>query len=238
MKQPLTALEQALSAAQRATGSREDVAQLRSRLEAALAAELPPSGPAPANKTSPLSAARIWLVSGALLIAVGGWLGSRGPTHVHKAHSISIEARLPAAEPVPQIVEPTAPEQVQPPTAAEIRVTPAATPRREPKRPKAATLPAISEVQLISQAQAALERDPRASLGWLSQHEQLYSRGLLSEERDILRFDAERTLGLEQRASAHAAAFMSAYPSSPHRRRVEQWLIEQSQQRGSAATHR
>lgn len=235
MKPQQTALERAVSAAQRATGSREDVAQLRSRLEVALTSELPPFGPVAAGK-----AARLWLVSGAVLIAVGGWLGSRGPTHVHDAHATSQAPPLSAAAPAPVELEP-APEMVEPPTAAEVRATPAPAPRRAPKpAKKEAPVPApaaASEVELISQAQAALERDPHAALGWLSQHEQLYSRGLLSEERDILRFDAERALGLKQPASAHARAFVSAYPSSPHRRRVEQWLVEQSQERGSAATH-
>jgi outer membrane biosynthesis protein TonB len=245
MKRPHTqqvTLDRALSAAQSALGSQEDVARLRTRLAAAVSAELPSPGMTPQHKPSPLSAARIWLVSGAALIATATWLGARTPTTDPRPQPPSAAAEPtpappPAAElaPVPVPVPVPAPPN---PKAAETKPAPRRTAKPTRTPAPQATPPITSEVQLISQAQATLERDPRAALGFLSQHEQQYQQGMLREERDILRFDAERALHMTERARAHALAFIRAYPSSPHRRRVEQWLSEtSSQEPASATTH-
>jgi hypothetical protein len=81
-----------------------------------------------------------------------------------------------------------------------------------------------AEIALISSAQRALDRDPQHALAQLAEHERRFARGVLAEEREILRVDALTALGRTSEAQAAARAFVLRFPSSPQRPRFERWL--------------
>jgi hypothetical protein len=101
--------------------------------------------------------------------------------------------------------------------------------------PPAAGNDSASEVALITQAQALLDQHPEAALAVLLEHARHFPRGLLAEERDVLRFDAERALGHTAQAIADAQAFCAQHPASPQVRRLERWLAAQT---NAAALHK
>jgi hypothetical protein len=83
---------------------------------------------------------------------------------------------------------------------------------------------ADSEVQLVTRAQALLDSQPAAALSVLREHERLFPSGMLREEREVLRIDAEWALGQRATALLHARAFVQRYPHSPQARRFDQLL--------------
>jgi hypothetical protein len=87
--------------------------------------------------------------------------------------------------------------------------------------PTTDTTPTPSEVALISRAQRLLDSQPSAALAALREHELAYPSGMLREEREVLRIDAEWALGLRSTALAHARAFLQRYPRSTQARRLE-----------------
>jgi hypothetical protein len=93
--------------------------------------------------------------------------------------------------------------------------------------PASPALDPDAEVALISSAQQALERDPRRALAALDEHERRFARGVLAEEREVLRFDALVALGQSSQARSCARAFVARFPSSPQRARLQNWLDTQ-----------
>lgn len=81
-----------------------------------------------------------------------------------------------------------------------------------------------TEVQLVTRAQGLLDAQPRAALEVLREHERLYPRGMLREERDVLRIDAEWSLGERTQALTHAREFVQRYPHSAQARRFNALL--------------
>lgn len=98
----------------------------------------------------------------------------------------------------------------------------------------AATHP--SEVELISRAQALLDSHPLAALEALHEHEATYASGMLREERDVLRIDAEWALGRHDAALTHARIFLQRYPRSTQARRIETLLREHKNGREAKPT--
>jgi hypothetical protein len=88
----------------------------------------------------------------------------------------------------------------------------------------AARADSAAEIALIERAQGLLDRQPTAALTALLEHERQFPRGILAEERDALRVEAERALGRTSQAIAHARAFCAQYPNSPQTRTLERWL--------------
>jgi hypothetical protein len=72
----------------------------------------------------------------------------------------------------------------------------------------------------VSRAQKALRSEPALALALTSEHRQLYPRGTLAQEREVLAIEALAALGRADAASARAAAFESANPGSPYAVRV------------------
>jgi len=76
------------------------------------------------------------------------------------------------------------------------------------------------EASLLWRAKEELAKDPADSIALCTEHEELYPRGQLAQEREVIRIDALVRLG--RRVEAHAAgnAFLSAYPDSAYAARV------------------
>jgi len=102
-------------------------------------------------------------------------------------------------------------------TTEENRVAPVPTPtRHDPEL----------ELSLISRAQKELRTRPAQALALLSEHAARYPSGLLAQERDALRIDAERALGHVPEAREHARRFIADYPRSPQARALSRWLAQ------------
>jgi hypothetical protein len=61
-------------------------------------------------------------------------------------------------------------------------------------------------------------------------HRQLYPRGTLAQEREVLAIEALSALGRGDAASARAAAFESANPASPYAVRVARAIKRTAEQ--------
>jgi hypothetical protein len=69
-----------------------------------------------------------------------------------------------------------------------------------------------------------MRSEPQVALTLLAEHAQRYSCGVLALERDTLRIDAERALGLHAQAEQHARELVDRYPSSPEAPALKQKL--------------
>jgi hypothetical protein len=128
-------------------------------------------------------------------------------------------------------VTPAASDPPSPSTAGRTRTAKPTASSRAPRTSRedstASTAPApASEVELISRAQALLDSQPSAALAALREHEVAYPTGMLREEREVLRIDAEWALGRRVAALAHARAFLLSYPRSTQARRFERLLSD------------
>ncbi|HKP62870.1 MAG TPA: hypothetical protein VJV78_39315 [Polyangiales bacterium] len=171
-----------------------------------------------------------WFVS--MLLAFGVSLyaalqfggSSRPPTTpaLHRPSAAPSPAPLPVA-PQPTIASAQVPEPPQP-TAA---MPPARQyPRRTSPPPKAATLQADpkAELELLAEAQRALERDPRTALSRTERHAELYPQGLFVQEREMIAIRALLKLKQRNAALTRAADFLARYPTSPHARQLRPLL--------------
>lgn len=241
-------LTAAVRAAREAVAGPEAVQRLRAGLDAKLAGAAAPQ----------LTAAPVSKLAGgkllALLIAGAGALylalpepapQPRPPTprSAAPAAAVAEPALLPvesqpslAAEPTKNAASapaPTAPARART-TAASQRVAVRA-PERERKanlQPQPTAADPGAEVALISRAQQQLRAQPAQALALLDEHAHRFPSGILAQERDALRIDAERALGQIERARAHAHAFVASYPDSQELRALQRWLASQP----SAAT--
>lgn len=143
-------------------------------------------------------------------------------------------ARLPAAsvpEPAaPPSIAPAAPVAIAPPPPSSATPDPVAALSSEapsdedevvsPRAP--ADVP--SEISLVDAALGARIDRPRRALALVAQHERLYPHGMLTEEREAIAIEALARLGSRDAALARLARFEAAYPSSPHRARLDELL--------------
>ena len=82
--------------------------------------------------------------------------------------------------------------------------------------------PPPSEGALLLAARVALRSaNPTRALALTAQHERLFPRGAMREERDVIAIEALTQTGDRTRAARRAGAFLQRYPSSPYRARVE-----------------
>jgi len=111
------------------------------------------------------------------------------------------------------------------------RVRNTARPAAERSQARAPAAPSESESKLIGSGQRALRSDPRAALALAQRHAALHPEGALSQERELLRFDALVALG--ERAAAHVQAkrFLQRYPRSSHSLRLRGWLERAQRER-------
>jgi hypothetical protein len=88
----------------------------------------------------------------------------------------------------------------------------------------AAAVDPDAELALLTRAERALATRPAVALVILQEHEQRFAQGVLAQERETMRIDAELALGQRAQAVARARAFIARFPGSPHRHRFEPLL--------------
>lgn len=79
-----------------------------------------------------------------------------------------------------------------------------------------AQAPLPREVDLIREARQKMDTDPEAALRKLREHEKLFPRGVLAEEREVLRVRALARSGQTKAAREKAAQFEKLHPNSAH----------------------
>ena len=141
-------------------------------------------------------------------------------------------AQVKQVKPVPQVLPgatlTTEPKQEQAPTApntesSEGHASTDAS-RRSPSQSQSAPganktssprkLP--TEAQLLSQARHALENAPKQALALIQAHEKNYPRGVLTQEREVLKVKALQNLGQTEAAAATEKQFRTEHPESIH----------------------
>jgi hypothetical protein len=194
-----------------------DIQRISARVDAAIAAGLPPPdislGPAPSVGAATGSKALIIgasLVVGAGLVAVG-WVVVDGKGQT--AQSPSSPIVTPAAPASPS--SPGQPEVV-PSEETGLPATPPATRGPEPR----AAGP--SEAGLLDQARAELERNPRRALALTEEHRRRFPSGTLAQEREVIAIEALSRMGQTTEARSRGTDFERRYPDSAHRQKVDQ----------------
>jgi hypothetical protein len=82
----------------------------------------------------------------------------------------------------------------------------------------------VDELSMLREAQAALASDPARALALANRHAELFPRGVLGQEREVLAIDALTRLGRAPDARARAARFQAAHPGSAYLPRVERLI--------------
>jgi hypothetical protein len=226
-------------------GSSERVASAWQRLQPALD-RVPPD---PIGASTGLSAlSKGALVIGTLALTTLSWfllpVGAGFKPALSSTTPPAATPAAPAPTPTPIVALPSSPTvapqaELRPSVTAPTPSRPAArTPRSarpaasEPTLPIAGPASALpdpeGELTLLTRAQEQLEVAPAAALALLAEHEQRYASGVLVQEREVMRIDAERALGRGDRAAARAQAFLARFPRSPQRTRLQAWLSTRS----------
>lgn len=195
------------------------------RLDARLAAALPPGSVPTASAVAPKLAANAALKigAGAIVLALGGgavWFAT------------SSDPSAPAAIPVP-VVSATQSEVVPSSSVPSIRVDalPAASTPLVPPVARSVQLspvaPAPPEATLLARAHAELLRQsPAEALATANEHLRAYPHGLLAQEREVIAIESLVALGKRDEAQKRAAAFRVDYPGSSHAARIGRLLDE------------
>lgn len=89
-----------------------------------------------------------------------------------------------------------------------------------PKLPITA-LPDPEEFRVLQAAREELPSSPERALVLAESHARRFSRGMLDQERETIAIEALARLGRADEASARSKAFLSRFPVSPYRSRVE-----------------
>jgi outer membrane protein assembly factor BamD (BamD/ComL family) len=84
--------------------------------------------------------------------------------------------------------------------------------------------PALSEVELLRRARAALSAHPREAFEITQEHRALYPSGMFAQERDALAIEALMRTGDTNAARELAAQFVRAHPNSAHAHRFRETL--------------
>lgn len=77
-----------------------------------------------------------------------------------------------------------------------------------------------SEATLLDAARNALHTDARRALALTAQHRELYPRGILAQEREVIAIEALRRLGQSEEAQKRNREFESSYPTTIHGREI------------------
>jgi hypothetical protein len=98
----------------------------------------------------------------------------------------------------------------------EATATPEAAPPPSPETAKE------SELSLLRRAQSELSSSPSAALALANEHAARFPGGLFSQEREFIAITALARMGQRAEAEARARRFLSAHPTSAHRRRIQE----------------
>jgi hypothetical protein len=134
----------------------------------------------------------------------------------------------------PQAADPAAPrrpfptEAAPPPEAlapAAAPPEPSAAPSAQPLTPAERANQLREESRLLGEARDALRRgDASGALQTIEEARARFAGGMLGQEREALTIEALYKSGQKGAASARAAAFLQAYPMSPHAARLQSFL--------------
>ena len=171
------------------------------------------------------------LASGGIAAAVIAYqaLGPRTQTQAPETPAVS-SAPVRQVDPVtvvPQATLTTKPKQQQASTAPSIEssegrasatsgVTPRSPSKSTPGAKQASARRLPTEAQLLSQARHALESAPKKALALIEAHEKNYPRGVLTQEREVLKVKALQNLGRTEAAAATEKKFRTEHPESIH----------------------
>jgi hypothetical protein len=117
---------------------------------------------------------------------------------------------------VVSVIEPSAPSAASAPTAR----PPAASASAFPSA-SASSGPVRSEVEILKEAQAS-RANPSRVLELVNEHARSHPKGVLGQEREVLRIEALVGLGKKAEAKALADAFRSGNPGSAYNERLNQ----------------
>lgn len=222
----------ALSAARDAVGDEAAVQRVRTGVLEKIARGATPPAPA-----APVTEAWLGKSLAVLLLTAGAGtlLYNQDEAPPPAASTPQASAPQPPISAPAALKAPTPPEQPEQAPATTAANPPAEkrarrpVPTIKPAQPTAAAAPApcadaVAEADLISRAQQTLRSQPRVSLTLLSEHAQRFSCGVLALERDTLRIDAERALGLFAQAEQHARELVAHYPDSLETRALKKKL--------------
>ncbi len=198
----------------------------------------PPAPPAPGAGSAIPSVLQGAAVGAALGLAVvgAGWLASprapASPAAVLPVPHAIVSTRVPEPPPLAPLSS-AAPRRAVPTERAERRpggtASPAPSAELEPAppdpRPSTTTEPeppaAEPENVLLARAQDALAGSPAQALALTDLHLARFPGGRLTQEREILAVDALLRMGRGADARARATRFVTSFPTSPGRRRLQ-----------------
>jgi hypothetical protein len=212
-----------------------------------LASRLPPgtlgpsSGPAsgPAQTASGAQAAPtsawLWKIMLGLVVLGAGsaWLSlgaaASDPTSARASSAVgsSVAPSVASTATQPAVTQPAALERDPPPLAPTL---PLATARPFSAKPEVSVVAATSsdgaphesESAILSRAhQLLVAGQPQAALALANEHALSYPRGILVQERDMIRIESLAKLGRKQEAEVQATAFRKRFPGSSHLSRLE-----------------
>lgn len=188
----------------------------------ALEPSAPPSPPAPTSAVEPSPAPQKAPSDVA------------GPTAAPSARPFSAPSSAPAPaaearEPAPSVTATAASPSAAPTTEEAPASAPelgAGTP--VPGSPEERESRLREENALLGQARGALRGgDPGRALQILEEARKKFPGGVLGQEREAVAIEALARSGAREAASARAAAFIKAHPSSPHAARLQAFVLPQ-----------
>jgi hypothetical protein len=226
---PIDGLPETLVALSEQRASAAEVARLENALAAQLATPTRSLISGGAGAASWLSFGRTWpWVSAVLLGLAATWqLMPRGEVSAPAVVEAPPARVLPAAPAViaaPAAVHPEPPPR-EPVPAVKSAAKHIARIVEEPARvAPIAPASAEEELALLRRAQSALNRSASTALTLADEHAQLYPNGIFVQEREMLRIEAELTLGKRREALERAHAFAERFGSSTYRARIDRLL--------------
>ncbi len=187
------------------------------------------------------------VAGGLVWYLLGAQAGSNPPLPTHGGPpEIAEPASKSPVKPAP--VNPAGTPQTKPAPEAPAAETSSAAPKREPEQAEASpkikrnNAPILekppvdrksepsnasakpSEAELLQQAQRLLKSNPTKALALTREHQRLYPRGVLVQEREVIAIEALSRLGRKSAAEDRAGEFESKYPGSAHEKKIESTL--------------
>lgn len=171
-------------------------------------------------------------------LGVAGWSFSHGGALPYSTSRPSVSGRQSMPNEQPKAVRdegrdtPSSKMEVQAPTAGgDLTPQPRETSSRvrraavrhaaPPPNVPVAAMPDPEEFRVLQAAREELPSSPARALVLAESHARRFTRGMLDQERETIAIEALARLGRADEASARSRVFLSRFPASPYRARVE-----------------
>lgn len=228
---PVEGLSEALAALSTRHASDVELARLKVALAAQLAAPTRSmSGAASGGLLPWLGSTRVWPWLSVVAVGLAAtWMLARPreesapPAVPSEVRARVVASSVPDAVNTPPALEASAPALQQRPPDASRRVSKRRSPTALPEGPSAALHPE-AELLLLQKAQSALNRSASTALELAEEHARLYPNGVFQQEREMLRIEAELTLGRRRAALDRAHDFSERFGRSTYRARIDRLL--------------